>query len=166
MNHKNRGMLLESLINKTLKLYAENGVGLFHKKTLPITFSAIKSKENGKHEIEKAWVGAKSTTDYYGIYKGNFVTFEAKSTQEKSLPLSNIKDHQWRYIMQINEHGGIGFFIIAYASFDEYYLMTLNQIEDMGTKSISIEYARDNFYRIELVYPGILDFAPILETLR
>lgn len=166
MNHKNRGMLLESLINKTLKMYADNDIGIFHKKTLPITFSAIKQNENGKHEIEKAWVGSKSTTDYYGIYKGIFVTFEAKSTQEKSLPLSNIKDHQWRYVNLINEHGGIGFFIIAYSSFDEYFIMTLDQIEGIGTKSIPIEYARDHFYRVELVYPGILDFVPILEKLR
>lgn len=156
-------MFLETLINKTLKIYAENEVGIFHKKNVPIVFSGIKQNENGKPEIERGWISTKSTTDYYGIYKGIYIAFEAKSTNLHSLPLSNIKDHQMTYIKQINHHGGVGFFIILFADYDEYYLVTVDVIEQIESKSLSIDECRAKAFRIELVYPGILDFAPILD---
>lgn len=165
MNYKNRGMLLESIINKTLKIYSDNEIGIFHKKTLPITFSGIKSKEGGKLEIEQGWITSKSTADYYGIYKGIFIAFEAKSTNLDYLPIANIKEHQIRYLERIQKHGGLAFLIIAFNSFDEHYLITIDQIINCNSKSLSRELIREKGYLLELIYPGILDFAPILSQL-
>lgn len=158
-------MFLESLINRTLKIYADNDIGIFHKKNVPVVFSGIKANESGKPEIERGWIATKSTTDYYGIYNGTFIAFEAKSTNLQSLPLSNIKDHQLTYINRINAHGGLGFFIICFATQDEYYLLHPDAIQNMTRKSLSLNECRLKAHRIELVYPGILDFAPILDKL-
>ena len=162
MNTKNRGMFLESIINKTIQLYKLNGIGIFHKKSVPITFSGVK----GTNEIKRGWLSSKSTVDYYGIYQGYFVSFEAKSTNEKSLPLSNIKDHQLDYINQIKAHGGVAFFIVAFSSFDKYFIVEPSVFNKLNKKSLSIELAKKECIELELIYPGILDFAPYIKRIK
>ena len=160
---KNRGMMLESLINKTIIIYKREGVGVFHKKHIPIKFSGIKN-EAGKLKVNNGFVSAKSTADYYGIYKSVFVAFEAKSTQDSSLPLSNIKDHQRNYLSLINDHGGIGFYIVGFASYNEYFVVEQHIIDSLERKSLTIQKARAECFALELEYPGILDFASYIEN--
>lgn len=45
ITNKHRGMLLESIINRTIKKYEQNNLALFHKKEVPINFSGIHSKD-------------------------------------------------------------------------------------------------------------------------
>ncbi|WP_337902552.1 Holliday junction resolvase RecU, partial [Mesomycoplasma ovipneumoniae] len=40
MNHKNRGMFLEKIINNTIEFYYQNDIAIFHKKNLDIGFKA------------------------------------------------------------------------------------------------------------------------------
>ncbi len=165
MNYKNRGMFLESIINKTIVVYAKNNVGIFHKKSLPIIFSKIK-REGQSLKVEKGRVTAKSTTDYYGIFQGKFVAFEAKSTKLKSLPLANIKEHQSRYLKQIHLHGGISFYIISYSTYNEFFLIEFIAMEEIEGKSLNIDIARKIGYKLELEYPGILDFACVIDKMK
>ena len=162
MNHKNRGMMLESIINKTIEIYRTHDLAIFHKRPLSINFSGV---ENGKLKIKDGWIKSKSTADYYGIYKGVFIAFEAKSTNLKSLPLTNIKDHQIEYLKDINRHMGYGFLIVGFNLFNEYFLIPLEAIEKIEKKSLSIEIARQEGYLLDFVYPGMVDFLPILEKL-
>ena len=164
MSYKNRGMFLETLINKTIVIYRKNDVGIFHKKQIPITFASLK-KEGNRLGVENGFVMSKSTTDYYGIYKGIFVAFEAKSTNQDRLPLANIKVHQSNYVNQINNHGGVAFYIVGFKTYDEFYFVTANDIESCDGASLSITYARANCTPIELQYPGILDFASIIDKM-
>ena len=161
MQHKNRGMFLESIINKTIILYRKNNFAIFHKKPIPINFKSLQ-KEGNQLKVTEGWVGGKSTTDYYGIYNGMFIAFEAKSVNGDSLPLSNIKEHQIRYIKEINDHGGFGFFIVGFKSYNEYFLITAPILENLNRKSLTITTAREKGQPIELVYPGILDFAELI----
>ncbi|TCG12059.1 Holliday junction resolvase RecU [Mycoplasma marinum] len=155
---KNRGMMLESILNKTISIYKENGVGIFHKKELPITFGKI-NKTGKLFKVENAYIKSKSTTDYYGILKGRFVSFEAKSTNEKSLPLKNIKRHQHQYLKDIELHGGIAFYIISFKSYDKYFLISTEIIDNLSKKSLSLEIANEFGIELDLIFPGILDFA-------
>ena len=157
MNNKNRGMLLEGLINKTIDFYKENEIGIFHKKEIPIKFSSI-GKENGKLIVNNAFVSKKSTIDYYGVSNGFFYAFEAKSTNELKLPLKNIKRHQIEYLLSIKDHGGKSFFIIGFISSNEFYLIEPESIMEIESSSLSIEKAREIGKQIKLLYPGILDF--------
>ena len=160
---KNRGMMLESLINKTIKIYKKNNIGVFHKKEISISFSKIKEK-NGKLNIVNGQIKNKSTTDYYGIYNGKFYAFEAKSTKLNSLPLKNIKNHQLNYLKEIQKHGGKAFFIIGYQKFDEFFLIEIQTIINLkNTKSLNVKIAREKGKKLEIIYPGILDFLNVID---
>ena len=158
---KNRGMLLESLINKTIDMYRVNDIGLFHKKEVPINFAKI-IKDKNKLRVENAYIKSKSTLDYYGVYNGHFVAFEAKSTKLKSLPFQNIKEHQLKYMKNVVKHGGISFFILGYQKYDEFFLFNYETLESIENKSISIEDARRYGFKLDVVYPGILDFVNLI----
>ena len=162
MNYKNRGMMLESIINKTINFYAGSGIALFHKKDLSISFSKI-VEQDGKLKINNGRVNKKSTADYYGVYKGNFIAFEAKSTNLNSLPIANIKEHQLNYLYRVIEHKGKAFFIVCFQRYDEYYIIHPDVIANLKRKSLSIDEARNIGIRLELIYPGILDFIEMIK---
>ncbi|WKX02622.1 Holliday junction resolvase RecU [Candidatus Mycoplasma mahonii] len=154
---KNRGMMLESLINKTIIMYKRESICIFHKKHIPIKFSGIE-KHHNKLKVKNGFVSSKSTADYYGIYQSVFVAFEAKSTINDNLPLSNIKSHQSDYIKTILEHGGCAFYIVGYTLYNEYFIVEQKLIDSLERKSLTIEKARSTCYELKLEYPGILDF--------
>lgn len=158
---KNRGMMLESIINKTISIYRKNGIALFHKKEIPISFSKIK-EENGKLRIHDGRIKNKSTTDYYGVYKGKYFSFEAKSTKLNSLPIANIKEHQINYLLDVKKFGGTSFFIICFQKFDEYFIIFPELINNLPNRSLSIQRARENGIKVELIYPGIIDFIELV----
>ncbi|CAM9124601.1 Holliday junction resolvase RecU [Mycoplasma todarodis] len=158
---KNRGMLLESLLNTTIALYKKNNIGLFHKKEIPISFGKVIKSQN-KIKIDEAYIKSKSTSDYYGVFKGKFIAFEAKSTNLKSLPLSNIKYHQRKYLHDVQNHGGISFYIFAFKTYDKYFMVYTDTIETMHKKSFSLDDAYAYGIELELTFPGILDFAAFL----
>lgn len=64
----------------------------------------------------KGMVVQQSTVDYTGVLKGGkFIAFDAKETQSKtSFPLSNIHDHQLKYLEMVEDLGGIAFFLIHF----------------------------------------------------
>lgn len=159
---KNRGMMLESLINRTIKFYKTNNIGIFHKKEISISFSKIKEK-NGKLKVINGHIKNKSTIDYYGIFNGKFYAFETKSTKLNSLPLKNIKEHQLNYLKKIKKNGGKAFFIIAYQKFDEFFIIEIETIKNLkNIKSLSIKKAREKGVKLEIIYPGILDFLNVI----
>ena len=162
IKNKNRGMMLENIINKTISLYRRNNIALFHKKELAISFSNI-SESNGKLKIDNGFVKSKSTTDYYGVYKGTFYAFEAKSTNLPSLPIANIKEHQLKYLYEVLQNGGKAFFIVCFQKYDEYYIIYPDTINNLNRKSLSIDIARQEGIRLELIYPGILDFVELIK---
>ena len=46
-------------------------------------------------KIVEAYFRQASTTDYSGVYKGRYIDFEAKETQQKqSMPMKNFHQHQ------------------------------------------------------------------------
>ncbi|MGZ9428357.1 Holliday junction resolvase RecU [Mycoplasma sp. 1012] len=160
-NTKNRGMILEKIINNTIKFYLENNIAIFHKKNLDISFKKV----SNNNELENAIISKKSTVDYYGIYKGFFICFEAKSTNENYLPKQNIKDHQLKYLKNINAHGGISFFIILFKHLERFFLISANKIDLNSEQSINIDFLSKEGIEIELMYPGIIDFAPFIESI-
>lgn len=164
MSFNNRGMMLESIINKSILFYKENNVGIFHKKELSIAFSKVKD-EQGKLKIDNGFIRQKSTADYYGIYNGLFVAFEAKSTRLDHLPMSNIKEHQYLYLKEVSGHGGICFFIILFSSTDEFFVIDVNKI-DMSKKHISREELKRKGYQLELAYPGVIDFVYAIDKMK
>ncbi|MCU4117091.1 Holliday junction resolvase RecU [Mycoplasma zalophi] len=156
---KNRGMLLESIINKTNERYYLNQVAFFQKKELNIKFKKVLNK-NDKLQLKDAKIFSKSTVDYYGVYKGKFIAFEAKETDSKLFSLSNIKKHQHKYLLDITQFGGIGFYIIFFKQFDCFLYINCLEMDKIwkNKKSLSFEEATKISKKIHLIFPGILDY--------
>ncbi|WP_029512878.1 Holliday junction resolvase RecU [Mycoplasmopsis iners] len=155
---KNRGMLLENIINRTIEYYKQNKLAYIEKKSLPIKFKSVGQKLN----LEQAFISNKSTVDYIGCWQGSFIAFEAKSTQEDSLPKDNIKAHQIEYLDLIEQNGGIAFFIVFFSSKDEFYLVEFSLIKPHLNKAIKYEMIKKIGKSLELTFPGIIDFLPYL----
>lgn len=112
VNYANRGMNLESLINESNCYYDEKNKALINKKPTPIGISEAIYTNKGR-VIKNGFFKAPSTLDYNGIYKGKYIEFEAKESQNKtSFPLANFHEHQLIYLKRVLEHGGICFVII------------------------------------------------------
>lgn len=164
-NYKNRGMLLENIINKTIWYYKNNDVAFFEKKDLNVKFNSVKFEKN-KKMLLNSFISSKSTVDYYGIYKGKYVTFEAKSTNESVFYFSNIKEHQHKHLKMIKKFGGISFYIILFKKELKIFLIDVEKIKYEEEKSISIKEVENLGYEIKIIFPGIIDFLIFIDKLK
>lgn len=160
MNHKNRGMFLEKIVNNTIEFYYQNDIAIFHKKNLDISFKAV----NKDLALNDAFILKKSTVDYYGIYKGIFIAFEAKSTNENALNLKQIPEHQWKYLLKIRKHFGCAFFVIFFKQLEKFYIVNVDKI-DFSWKSIPVDFLKKQGFEIALTYPGIIDFIGYIDQM-
>ena len=166
-NYANRGMDLENLLNDSNKYYLDENIAVIYKKTTPITISEVKFGAKEKI-ITKGFFRTPSTLDYNGIYKGRYIDFDAKETQNKtSFPLQNLHDHQYRHIKKIIEHGGISFLII-YINNIFYYLDgkdIINFIENNTRKSIPLSFIEEKGFIIEQKIRPRLDYLKIIDLI-
>lgn len=164
--NKNRGMLLETIINQTNSFYIINNICLIHKKNLDIKFSSVVLKDK-KLVAKDAKITNKSTVDYYGLWKGKFLAFEAKSTEDKSFSFSNIKLHQTEYLSLVQKFNGIAFWIIYFKIQNEFILIKHSKmLKALGQnkKSLDFNQAISIGTKVTLMYPGILDYISVLEN--
>lgn len=162
INYQNRGMFLESIINKTIAYYDCHDWAIFHKKSLPIKFTGV---EKNKMKLQTAWISAKSTVDYYGVYQGHFVAFEVKNTNTHRFYLKNIKEHQSNYLKKVIKHHGISFYLIGFEKINRYFIINADLVHNWLKKSFNIEDAITNGYELKIIFPGILHFLPTIELM-
>ncbi|WP_373436375.1 Holliday junction resolvase RecU [Metamycoplasma equirhinis] len=163
-NTNNRGMMLESIINKTNIFYLKNKIAMIHKKNLDVSFSKIKI-ENRKLLLKDAEIKSKSTVDYYGVFQGKFIAFEAKSTEEKNFKLKNIKQHQLEYLSLIESFDGIAFWIIYFKMQNDFLIIkhkNLMKIISENKNTLAYKDAIAHGYSLNLDFPGILDYIKIV----
>ena len=112
LTYRNRGMDLEDELNTSNEYYLEKDIALIFKKPTPIGVTDVSYSPQGKI-IDRAYFKEPSTLDYNGLYRGKYIEFEAKVTQNKtSFPLANIHSHQIKHIRSVLKHKGIVFLII------------------------------------------------------
>lgn len=155
---------MESIINRTIKKCEQNNLGIFHKKEVPINFSGIHSKDKSI-VLEKAWIKSKSTTDYYGVFAGRFITFEAKSTHSDMLPLGNIKPHQLNYLNNVVKHDGVAFVIVAFLVYEEFFAFPIQHLSKLRKKAITIQDARNLGISLTLIYPGVFNLIEAIKEI-
>ncbi len=167
INYSNRGMNLESLINESNAYYSAQDIALIFKKPTPIGVSEAIYTEHGRI-IKNGFFKAPSTLDYNGVYKGHYIEFEAKETQNKtSFPLANFHEHQLQYIKRVLNHKGICF-----------VLMEMNQqiflikgedliffLETTNRKSIPYSYILEKGYIIKEKYNPPIDYLKEVENI-
>lgn len=164
--YANRGMELESDINLTNEYYIKEKKAFIYKKPTPIKISRV---DYERSKITEAFFDTQSTLDYNGIYKGNYIEFDAKETNSKtSFPLSNIHKHQIEHIKNILSHDGVVFLIVRFTILDKNYLLLgkdlINFINNNDRKSIPIDFFEDKAYKLEIKYMPRLDYLKVLEN--
>ena len=167
--HSNRGMSLENDINITNEYYRDRGIAYIYKKPTPLQIVKVDYKSRSKAVIKEAYFKEPSTTDYNGLYKGNYIDFEAKETNNTSFPLANIHHHQIKHIENINNNGGICFLIVRFNKYNATFLLNaedfLSFIQNNKRKSIPISFFIEKAYKIEFKYQPRLDYIKIIDKL-
>ena len=167
MTKANLGMDLEGMINESNEYYLNNDIAIIHKKPTPVQIVKVEYPQRSKAVITEAYYKTPSTTDYNGIYKGKYIDFEAKENHNKTaFPLSNIHPHQMIHLANIIKHGGIGFLIVAWSSYNEYYLLPfevaneywVNAKEHEERKSIPYSAFKERAYLIKEGYLPRLNY--------
>ncbi|RDU36381.1 Holliday junction resolvase RecU [Neobacillus piezotolerans] len=172
-SYGNRGMTLEDDLNDTNLYYLSRGIAVIHKKPTPIQIVQVDYPKRSAAVIKEAYFKQASTTDYNGVYKGKYIDFEAKETQNPtSFPLKNFHEHQIRHMEAVLAQGGISFVILRFASTDEIYLLEAHQLmeywtrmEQGGRKSIRKEEIAGTGRLIHAGYQPRIDYIKILDDL-
>ena len=174
IQYGNRGTNLENDINLSNKYYIDQKQAYIYKKPTPIKISKVDypSKHNkvSKVVIREAYFEAPSTTDYNGIYKGKYIDFEAKETQNKTVfPLENIHKHQIEHLRNITSCGGIGFLIVRFTAHQKNFLLLaedlFSYLETSSKKSIPLSYFEEKGYLIEESYLPRLPYLKIIDKI-
>lgn len=170
--HNNRGMSLENDINISNEYYIDTKKAFIYKKPTPIKIVKVnypsKTNKTGRITIKEAYFESPSTTDYNGLYKGKYIDFEAKETNNKSyFPLENIHKHQIEHLRNIMENGGISFLIVRFTEYNKTFILFsndfFNYIDNNIRKSIPYEYFIEKGYEIKEKYSPRLDYLEIIK---
>lgn len=122
--YSNRGMTLEDDINQSNAYYVEAGIAVIHKKPTPVQIVDVHYPKRSAAVIREAYFKQASTTDYNGVYNGQYIDFEAKETKNKtSFPLQNFHLHQITHMKQVIAQKGICFVLLRFSHTDEVYLV-------------------------------------------
>ena len=171
VNKANLGMDLEQMINDSNEYYLYNDIAVIHKKPTPVQIVKVDYPSRNKAVIKEAYYKTPSTTDYNGIYKGKYIDFDAKENHNKTaFPLANISTHQVEHLKNVQRHGGISFLIVAFNTYNEYYLLPfdvlneywINSLKD-GRKSIPYQTFKEKAYLIKEGYLPRLNYLKVLD---
>ncbi|MFA5693578.1 MAG: Holliday junction resolvase RecU [Acholeplasmataceae bacterium] len=172
-HYANLGQTLESDLELTNQYYLNNNIAVIHKKPTPIQVVDVSYPSRNKARITKAFYRRPSTTDFNGIYKGKYIDFDAKETKSKtSMPFANIHSHQMNHLIDVKKHGGIAFLIVAWKAYDEYYLITIEDLKPLwesflngGRKSIPYTFFQEKGHMITFSYIPRLDYLKVVDKL-
>lgn len=169
ISFKNRGMNLEEDVNLTNEYYLLNNLAVIHKKPTPIQIVDVYYPQRNKAVIKEAYFRTPSTTDYNGVYRGKYIDFECKESANKSsFPIKNIHSHQIKHLEMVCNHGGIGFFLILFKSFNEVFFVDFNLIKhffnkEYDKKSIPYTFFKENCPIIPYNYKIRIDYLKIIQ---
>lgn len=171
--YANRGMTLEEDINETNQYYILTNQAVVHKKPTPIQVVNVHYPKRSAAKITEGYFQSKATTDYNGIYKGKYIDFEAKETQNKTtFPLANIHEHQIEHMRAVIKHGGICFVLLRFVVHEETYLLpskfmieAWDAMQEGARKSIPFDMIQHNGYKVPFTYQAKVDYLKIVDKL-
>ena len=170
VQYDNRGMSLEKDLNDSNQYYIDIGKAFIYKKPTPIQITKVDYPSRSQAIIKEAFFKEPSTTDYNGLYKGKYIDFEAKETNNKtSFPLDNIHPHQIKHLKNIHNNGGIAFIIVRFKKLNATYILMAKEfltfLDKNERKSIPIKYFEEYAYLIEEKYIPRLDYLKIIDKI-
>ena len=88
LSFSNRGKTLEDEINEANDYYIKRRLAIIHKKPVPVQIVKVEYPSRSAAVIREAYFRTPSTTDYNGVWNGQYIDFDAKETASKtSFPL-------------------------------------------------------------------------------
>jgi recombination protein U len=170
--YSNRGMTLEEDLNATNSYYLDRNIAVIHKKPTPVQIVQVDYPKRSAAVIKEAYFKQASTTDFNGVYKGKYIDFEAKETQNQtSFPLKNFHHHQIIHMCSVVEHGGICFVILRFSSSEEVFLLEAKHLltfwermETGGRKSITKTEIQQFGFSIPLGFQPRIDYIKIIDN--
>lgn len=169
--YANRGMNLESLLNDTNEYYRLHGRAIIHKKPTPLQIVKVDYPKRSAAKVTEAYFKQASTTDYNGVYRGKYIDFEAKETNNKtSFPLGNFHDHQITHMRECERHGGVCFVIIRFSRYNTQYVLSMKQLllwweqRDGGRKSIPLSYIKQEAIEVPTRAMPVIDYLTAIEA--
>jgi len=169
-SYSNRGKTLEDELSESNDYYLSRGIAVIHKKPVPIQVVNVNYPARSAAVITEAYFRTPSTTDFNGVWRGNYVDFEAKETASKtSFPLQNIHEHQVEHMKNVTKQHGIAFLIVRFSSLDRYFVVPYKIIEIKwdrmkagGRKSITLDEFEEKTIEIKPSFMPRLDYLPAL----
>lgn len=144
-----RGSQFEEMINISNEKYRELKMALIQKIPTPIKPVEI----DDKRHITLAYFEQKSTVDYIGVVQTYPVCFDAKEISKDSFPVSNIHEHQYLFMKEFEEQGGIAFLLINFIHKDKIYYMRFSELDkfykramDGGRKSFTFDELSEDYF--------------------
>ena len=146
-----RGSFLEELVNMTNEKYQTQNLALVQK--IPTPIKPINIDQETRH-ITLAYFEQKSTVDYIGVVQGIPICFDAKECIEDRFPLSNVHEHQMKFMEQFESQDGIAFLLIYFKNREKYMYLRFQKLlefwkrmEQGGRKSFTIDEMEDVYKR-------------------
>jgi len=173
ISFSNRGKTLEDEINEANDYYIKKRLAIIHKKPVPVQIVKVEYPSRSAAVIREAYFRTPSTTDYNGVWKGQYIDFDAKETASKtSFPLKNIHLHQMTHMQQVMEQNGVAFIIVRFAAFERYFIVPYEVLqkawqamENGERKSIPFSTIEREAFEIPTSYYPRIDFLPIIQQL-
>lgn len=166
------GMLFEEAINNTNEYYRNKDLAYIYKKPTPVQVVKVSYPTRTKAKIIEAYYRKPSTTDYNGIYRGKYIDFEAKETNNLSFSFTHIFSHQLKHLVDVKRHGGLAFVIIFYKKVDKVVIIDIDKFMELydiglkgGKKSITYEDALNNGIEVKRKYAPPIDYLEAVDKL-
>ena len=131
-----RGSVFEEIINRTIEDYRVKKLALIQKIPTPI----VPMKMDKEGHIVRAFFDKKSTVDYIGVVQEIPVCFDAKECATNTFPLANIHKHQYDFMKDFEEQGGVSFIIIYYSNKQIAYYLTFSELKKYWNSKKNIEF--------------------------
>ncbi len=131
-----RGSAFEEIINRTIEDYRVKKLALIQKIPTPI----VPMKMDKEGHIVRAFFDKKSTVDYIGVVQEIPVCFDAKECATNTFPLANIHKHQYDFMKEFEEQGGVSFIIIYYSNKQIAYYLTFSELKKYWSHKKNIEF--------------------------
>lgn len=172
LTYSNRGKTLEDEISDSNEFYLSRNIAVIHKKPVPIQVVNVHYPARSAAVITEAYFRTPSTTDFNGVWKGNYVDFEAKETKSKtSFPLQNIHEHQVLHMEKVTGQNGIAFLIVKFSSLNRYFFVPYNMMMEKwnrmkagGRKSIALNEFEKEAIEIIAGFMPKLDYLHAVST--
>lgn len=170
VDYKSHGMMFENGLNVTNEYYRMKKLAVIYKKPTPIQVVKVDYPARSKAKIIEGYYRTPSTTDYNGIYKGKYIDYEAKETNNRSFAFKHIFPHQVEHLKSVYDLGGIAFVLIYFKAVNEVYLIDISifyklykEGEEGSRKSITIEKASEIGVLVKQGYTPPLDYLKAID---